>query len=98
MEKFDSKTLAEQVVSFSAKHAEGVADIVVKASGFTADALEEIITAAKAGDHRARNKLKAFGTFKDPQLAARVATMNRETRRAFMAARRGKKPSRKGRR
>lgn len=92
----DTKALAAQLVAA----ASGIEEekIVVKAAGDTAEALKLIIADAKAGDRRALNKLRAFETFEDPQLAARVALMNNKERRAFMAARRGKNRSRRGKR
>lgn len=93
-----TKAFAEHVVALTSRHAAEEEAIAGEAAALTADALTEVVAAAKAGDHRAMHKLEAFTRFEDQQLAARVATMNRATRRAFLAARRGKKPSRRGRR
>lgn len=67
--------------------------VVIKAAGDTASALKQIVADAKNGDPRAMKKLEAFDRYSDPQLAARVAMMNRSQRRAFEAARRGKNKS-----
>lgn len=93
-----AEAFARQVLALSARRTAEEEAIAGKAAALTADALADVVAAAKTGDLRAMHKLEAFTRFKDPQLAARVATMNRATRRAFLAARRGKKPSRRGRR
>lgn len=68
--------------------------IVVRAKHETAVALRAIVEGAKAGDRRAINKLHVFEIIKDPDVAARLAIMNRAQRRAYLAGLRGKKASR----
>ncbi len=65
--------------------------ILVQVQGDMASALKEIIAKAKEGDRGSLRKLEAFQRYSDPQLASRVALMNNKQRRAFEAARRGKK-------
>lgn len=59
--------------------------IIVRAQHSTAVELRKVIDAAKAGDQKAINKLKIFETIKDPNLAARLAIMNRAQRTQYLA-------------
>ena len=77
--------LAAALLKASVDSAAAEDEIVVKAQHSTAVELRKVIEAAKAGDRRAINKLQVFEVVKDPNVAARLAIMNRAQRRSYFA-------------
>lgn len=77
----------EKAVTSAADQSEAqdeVQKIIVHAQHSTAAELRKVIDAAKAGDQRAINKLSVFERVKDPDVAARLAIMNRAQRQQYL--------------